>query len=268
MLSLDEIKQIQLEELKYIDQLCRENGIEYSLTYGSLIGAVRHHGFIPWDDDIDIMMRRNDYEKLLSILSDSDNTYRLLTYRNNWFNWAKICDTRTYIEEDDDYNIQDYGVWLDIFPLDEVPDPAGFRGKAHMFLVKMTNNVSQMRAISRSHAKTVSGLKRILWLLRHDFLSLLPVSFFSKAAYKVLTKYRGKKTGFMGEGNYYWRSPKRSFPSDIFDSYVDVRFEQLNVRVISDYDMFLRNTYGNYMKLPPADQQRSVHQYRAFWKSI
>ena len=265
MLSLGEIQQIQLEELEYIDSLCRKNDLEYSLTYGTLIGAVRHGGFIPWDDDIDIMLRRNDYEKLLLIIKD-DGKYKLISREDSCFNWAKIVDTRTYVEEDDKYNIKDYGVWVDIFPLDEVPDPFSLKGHLHMFFVKVTNSLAQKRAIDKSHAKCWKGIYRWVWLVRHSVLSVFSIKFYSDHTYKTLTKYHGCNTGFVGEGNYYWRSPKRSFKKKMFDSYMDIQFEYITSRTIKDYDLFLTNTYGDYMKLPPIEQQKSVHHYRAYWK--
>ena len=265
MLSLDEIKVIQLHELEYIDKLCRDNNLEYSLTYGTLIGAVRHKGFIPWDDDIDLMMRRDDYEKLIEILMNEER-YGLIAGKANWFNWAKIIDLNTIIEEADEYNIKDYGVWLDIFPLDEVPNPSSFKGKVHMKLVKLMNTLAQQRAINISHAQVWTGYKRILWLIRHALLSIFPISFYNQITFKILTRYRGLDTGFVGEGNYYWRSPKRSFNKEIFDSYIDIPFESVTARSINDYDVFLTNVYGNYMKLPPIDQQKSVHHYKAYWK--
>ena len=262
MLSLDEIKEIQLREFEYIDTVCRENGLEYSIAYGTLIGAVRHKGFIPWDDDIDIMMRRDDYERLFQIIKN-DKRYGLISEKENWFNWAKIIALNTYIKEDDDYNIENYGVWLDIFPLDEVPDPHSLKGKIHMKLVKLTNNLAQKRAISRSHAKIWNGYRRILWLVRHSLLSIFSIRFYNRLVYRIITSYRSTDTGFIGVCIDYWQ---RSFKKELFDSYMDIAFENITVRTIVNYDLFLTNSYGDYMKLPPVEQRKSGHHYKVYWK--
>lgn len=266
MLTLSEIKDTQLLMLEYIDDLCRKNGINYSLAYGSLIGAVRHNGFIPWDDDIDIMLKRADYEKLLKIITSSDNKYKVLTYNDNWFNWAKLCDSRTRIEEDEDFGINDYGVWIDIFPLDEVPAPESLSGCLSRLSVKYLRYLSQIRTLSKKHVKDYPFFKKYIWLLIHGFLLVFPKSFFSTIIEKVITRANGKNTSYIADCNFFWSNPNRSFPAKVFDSYCDIRFESIKAMCIEDYDYYLKSFYGDYMKLPPVDQQITNHSYRAFWK--
>ena len=121
-LTIKNIRECQLEMMDYIDQICRSNNIEYSLAYGTLIGAVRHKGFIPWDDDVDILMLRKDYEKFLSLIkNDITFPYRIIDVENAYFVWSKICDRNTYVKELIDYQIPNYGVWIDVFPYDVLP---------------------------------------------------------------------------------------------------------------------------------------------------
>lgn len=125
-LSLDQVKETALQLLIYVDRICEENDLKYSLYYGTLLGAVRHKGFIPWDDDIDIVMLRPDYDKLLSILA-KDETYLLLdqsTRPDYRYTFAKLVDSNTYLESTQFYSGEDpeLGVFLDIFPLDGVPE--------------------------------------------------------------------------------------------------------------------------------------------------
>ena len=120
IMTLDEVKQVELEILEYVDKICKENNIQYSLAYGTMLGAVRHKGFIPWDDDIDILLKREEYEKLLRILySKTDEKYQVFSLKDEgyWYSYAKVTDTRTIIVEKNDRNMKEC-VYIDIFPID------------------------------------------------------------------------------------------------------------------------------------------------------
>ena len=101
-MTLDEVKKVQLDILKYVDMICKKNNIQYSLAYGTLLGAVRHGGFIPWDDDIDIVLMRSEYDKLLQYLYvEQDDTYQVVSMKDEgyWYTYAKVTDKRTFIKE-------------------------------------------------------------------------------------------------------------------------------------------------------------------------
>jgi len=123
-INSDTIKQLQTELLKEFHEYCEKNGLKYCLFFGSLIGAVRHNGFIPWDDDIDIIMNRKDYEYLLAHYNDEHYPQRRLVTRYNTDDYsllfAKLTDTSIYSFQWD-FNT-DTGIWLDIFPYDYLPD--------------------------------------------------------------------------------------------------------------------------------------------------
>jgi lipopolysaccharide cholinephosphotransferase len=122
---MNELQKKQLEILKEFDRVCRENNLTYFANGGTCIGAIRHNGFIPWDDDVDVMMPREDYEKLLKLQNPwSDSKYFLQTFRTDKhyvLNFAKLRDSSTTYLESLFYNIrQNHGVWIDIFPLDGI----------------------------------------------------------------------------------------------------------------------------------------------------
>ena len=121
-IGLDEIKNRELEILKWIDKTCKENGITYFLAYGTLLGAVRHKGFIPRDDDIDIFMTRENYNKFLDInnkeISKKFSVLSLETEKTYYYPFAKVVDNDTYVDEKKFKKIDKLGVWVDIFPLD------------------------------------------------------------------------------------------------------------------------------------------------------
>ena len=116
-MTIDQMKKVELELIKKIDKICRDNDIKYSLMDGSLLGAVRHKGFIPWDDDIDIMLPRPDFLKLRQILLNNgcENVIYMdfSTQKDCHYYYGKICDSRTILEERDIYKVSNYGVFIE-----------------------------------------------------------------------------------------------------------------------------------------------------------
>ena len=126
-LSSDEIKRIELSIMKELDRICREHGLTYSLAYGTALGAVRHGGFIPWDDDIDIVMPRPDYERLLSLFKNGLKClYKLVSYRDgsSIYQFAKLIDENTSSYETFVGRDHATGLWVDIFPIEPTDEPS------------------------------------------------------------------------------------------------------------------------------------------------
>ena len=124
-LSLEETQDRLFELLVYFDELCRANDLRYWLGYGTLLGAVRHQDFIPWDDDVDVLMPREDYEKLLSLEECAlDEDHCLVSYRNSPFpfSFTKLCDNRVRVLTEAYEGLAEESLWLDIFTLDSAPD--------------------------------------------------------------------------------------------------------------------------------------------------
>lgn len=124
-LTLDEVKKIQLEILAYIDSFCKKNNISYFINYGTLLGAVRHKGFIPWDDDIDISMDREHYNMFIEKFNQDSSKYKILsldTDKTYFNNFIKVVDTTTKIVDNRNYKTFSCGVFVDIFPMDKFND--------------------------------------------------------------------------------------------------------------------------------------------------
>lgn len=125
-LEKKEIKEIQLALLDYIDETCKKHDIPYFLSYGTMLGAIRHKGMIPWDDDIDISLYREDYERLLKIIEEENHPrYKVLSYdTSSWYfhNFASILDTSTVIEDHVKYKRHDTSLFIDVFPIDRFTD--------------------------------------------------------------------------------------------------------------------------------------------------
>lgn len=124
-LSLEETQDRLFELLVYFDDVCKTNGLRYWLGYGTLLGAVRHQDFIPWDDDVDVLMPREDYERLLSLGERAlDGDHCLVSYRNSPFpfSFTKLCDNRVRVLTEAYEDLAEESLWLDIFTLDSAPD--------------------------------------------------------------------------------------------------------------------------------------------------
>ena len=260
-LSLEELKQIELDILKRFDAICRENNLQYSLAYGTMLGAVRHQGFIPWDDDIDVFMKREDYEKLLSLQYD-DGRYEIKSYRYTkgyYYPFSKMIDAFTVLDEPwrADKNM---GVYIDIFPLDTVQitdenEIAPILKKADALF-----NRAYHMGHKLSHHKSFS-LRYIVKLL-----FLLLTYPFKRAVIGKAERFAMKDKS----GNYRAMlvqiSPAAFVESVYYDDVIDMPFEDGEFPVYKQYDYLLTKEYGDYMQLPPEEKRVSNHSFTAYRK--
>ena len=267
-LSIEEIKGLQIEILDYIDALCRENGIRYSLAYGTLIGAVRHQGYIPWDDDLDIMMLREDYDRFLKIFRESDHPdFISVNYENAWFSWTKICNSKTCIEEDINYHIKNYGVWVDIFPYDTVPAVSAKETSNFRKRLDLMKKLAQYRALGYEHMRQRGPVSAAVFAVAHTAMLPLPISFWGTQWNKYVQKYEGENTGYCAFPSIYSHD-HCVIKKEVFDEYIELPFENRTYMSVKDYDSYLTTIYGDYMQLPPPEQRISRHSYRAYWKTV
>lgn len=267
-ISIEESKKIQVEILEYIDTLCKKNNINYSLAYGSLLGAVRHQGFIPWDDDVDIMLLREDYDRLIEIFKDNKE-YNLIyeKTKNNYFLYAKLCDKRTFLREKNYPYIETLGVFIDIFPMDNIPNNAFIRflhGKILYFFDRLIYT-----SVLKIYFNSTSVFKTII-----KFILFTPLALIAKpigkekliqTTLRLMQKYKNKKTSHVGFfPNKY--AQREFIPRDFFDSMSTYPFENKNFTGISNYDMYLKIVYNKYMELPPEEKRVSNHVFTAYWR--
>ena len=266
-IEIDELKKIELNILKKFDQICRDNNLEYSLAYGTMIGAVRHHGFIPWDDDIDVLMKREDYEKLLK-LKYEDNNFEIKSYRyskNYYYPFSKMIDKRTYLEEDWRAE-KDMGVYIDIFPLDNL----NFTSSGEELKKDFDNVIS--KAIKYTNIAFIMGHK----LSHHKGLN---IRYITKLLLLILTypfkRAIIKKADLLNaknkNGNYSAMLLQIStncpfIDSHSFDEIIYMDFEGFKAPVYKNYDNILTIEYGDYMTPPPVEEQKSNHWFNAYKK--
>ena len=225
-LSMDEIKSVELEILKYIHNFCIENDIKYFLNYGTLIGAVRHKGFIPWDDDIDICMFRKDYEKFIDLFSKDDGIYKILSLETDdkyYNNFIKVINSKTKIEDERNYKTYDLGIFVDIFPIDSFDD---------LKLVEKTYKLESFKLLSFSKKENIQyGDSKLKDFVRLFFWTMLkPVSprIFAKKIKEAVEKYskeNGKYFGVVGCSKLKYDDV---FDYNPFDELAEFEFECYN----------------------------------------
>lgn len=269
-MTVEEIRKVQLEMLFYIDRLARKHHIDYSLGGGSLLGAIRHKGFIPWDDDIDIMLKREDYERLMSILSQENNSdFKLLHHsvEKNLWPFAKLYHTKSmYLSQTD--RIHPWtGIFVDIFPMDRLPEDFKERQR---FFKKVHSAAANL--MCTTYPNFASGSRK-LYMYARLILGLPRFLVFHGQAKKravimddIMTTYDKQDVPYIGYTDSRYRL-KEYFPVGIFDEYVDTAFEHLTVRRIKDADTYLKQLYGSsYMELPPENKRENHSYYTWYWK--
>lgn len=252
-----------------VRDFCVRESIRYSLAYGTLIGAVRHNGFIPWDDDADFIMPRPDFERFCE--SFRSNRYRLIYYGNDKTAlacFARVVDCRdTHYQTERPWTSQESGVWLDIIPIDGVENNLEAYAKRYASLGRWCKIVYKFRRQNhriipedsiRSKAKTV--IARVIGL--NGIVGALGL----KHMVRVIRSYSFDDSLYVGQCATQADGPIQ-FPSEDFASYIPLQFEGQYFMVIVGYDHHLRQLYGDYMQLPPVEK-RCSHQWwiKFYWK--
>lgn len=256
------LKKIQLDVLDAIHDYCTTNGLKYSLSCGTLLGAARHKGYIPWDDDIDIYMYRDDYNRLVKSFPELyKNRYKIVCLERDK-DWdrtsAKAYDINTDLQEPG--STYPLGVNIDIFPIDDVPDNDAkwqsfdsFRRKmCYLLSFRRYANVSPHRAFYKNLVirvlKCITSCRQL-----------------SQIIDKYIQRNNGKgyKRCFESCTALIIRNP---FTKELFDDLVLLPFEDREYYAFADYDTYLTSAYGDWRQLPPKEKQVSHHTFKAYWK--
>ena len=264
LMSEEEQRSALLEVFRQFDKICRKNNIKYSLAGGSLIGAIRHNGIIPWDDDIDIFMTTSEYEKILPILLKQKGRYRIYgDIESNKFCFLKFIDTNTYIEEPlllrQDKN---YGIFIDIFTLHHVPDDPKKRN-TH---IKKTKILVSLLSRKKLDLKNETLKQNILRMLKNTISIILGYRIINRLMKAHLEKYDKINTKYSSSNWPIYPIEKETHANCNFEEYIDVDFDGIKAMIFKNYDDILKQTYGDYMKLPPKSQRIKRHSIKAYWK--
>lgn len=262
LISRDESKSIMLNMMDALDDLCKENNIAYFLHAGTLLGAIRHKGFIPWDDDIDIALLGEQYENLMEVMRKQTKYpwLSLVDFHSNgyFYPFAKIVDNRTIAKQDD--NVSKYGIWIDVFPLYKFPDNEYERTK-FVRILRFYNAMILSMTTDFIHGKFN---KKYLVKLLLKFVSVfIGKKQILKSNIRYATKFEKQDTHFVG--GIFTPYKKEYIRTDKLFPTVEVKFEGRKYQAPACWDEFLHNMYNDYMKLPP-ENKRKTHDVTAWWK--
>lgn len=253
--SVREVQDKILEIMKYIDTICRNNGIVYYIMGGTALGAIRHGGFIPWDDDLDIFMTPHEYDKFKVAMTQENNPHFVLQeWRTvkDYLEYAKVrMNGTTFIEDNfKDWKNLHQGIYVDIMILHKVPD-SRFIQK----LVYYESKFVTLYALSQRNWKPKNSGQAIMLHL----LKILPCQFISRMCYRRIYKYDDMTDNFKF---CYWITPAKFrsglFDKRFFDLPIDIPFEDTTLYGSEYIKEYLQYRYGDYMKLPSPEQQRAA----------
>lgn len=265
--NLHLIKQFELELLDEFLRICKKYDLQYFLAGGSCLGAVRHGGFIPWDDDIDIGMPREDYDRFCEVAaSELDDRFTLQNYHtepNCGFVFGKIRRKNTiYSEKYSAHLNMSQGVWIDLFPYDVLPDEENDQKKLYE-KIEFWKNLYIVRC-GYKFPENGGSSRKVLYRIA-KIVSI----FFSKSY--LINKIDGLRRRF-DEGNGCDVIPyggAHSFEQErlkraTIEDYVPIEFEGRTCNILADYDTYLTDFYGDYMKLPPESERGGFHNMLEF----
>lgn len=259
-----QIKNELCEMLRVLDEYLTRNHIRYSIMSGTMLGAVRHGGFIPWDDDIDVGILREDYDRLVKILkadryiSSGLRASGFEVDREDW-PFIKIYNCNTIAQ--DPTMVETCELWIDVFPFDNVADKGSM---IQTMEISFLRNVFFQKRVIEGHFREEEQKKGALRIIK-DKIGLFVARYVNRnqliAHYiKTCSKYKIKNTLYVED--LTWGN--KEVPRVLFDEIVDYQFENITVKGFKDYDTYLKCIYGDYMRLPPEDQR--VNHGLKVWK--
>lgn len=263
-LSLQEIKKIELEILKYFHSFCVENNIKYFLSNGTLLGAVKYKGFIPWDDDVDVLVPREDYNKLISLFKDTEKYVLFAFERNNKFLYpfAKLVDMSTRKEETNINNGVEMGLDIDVFPLDYWDNDYN---KAKKEVGRINRDMFALTLTKMRKADSHNPLKRFLKSVFMLFYKMHGGKYYIRRIIDESNKESQKGSSYLGCKAWCIYKEREIIPSEVFEEVVEIEFEKEKFNAPAGYDTYLQSLYGDYKQDPPLEKQKTHHSFKAYW---
>ncbi len=265
-LSLQEIKDTQLNILLEFEKICDENGLTFYLCGGSLLGAVRHKGFIPWDDDIDICMARPEYDRLCRLVKNDElkapDWLKIVCYDNGTsrFPFIKVLDKRTVVFNDY-FREEEYdNLWIDLLPVDGLPDKEEEVADLYRRVTTYRKYV-QMKHIRPFEGKSLS--KKLVKPLLFLIANIINTDRYNDKLISESCAYpyeKAKNVGIVTEGLY---GVREAIPREAYEKWIEVEFEGHMFKACSYWNEYLHNLFGDYMQLPPEDK-RKTHDMKAY----
>lgn len=263
MMSLEQIHECLLDILRDVDRFCTDNGIRYSLAYGTLIGAVRHKGFIPWDDDVDLLMPRPDFERFVASYGQDRNARYRCLYRTDdgesrfLHFFAKVEDSWTVCRQGRSENYS-FGVSLDIFPVDGKPADSSVWPRF------------ERRLTSCAHRLNICSTKFDLFNFHQPLLSKIEAHlrgprYWIEKCDESMKAYPFGSSEYAGSVSCTHNGTREIFRKELFENYTRLEFEGSMFMAFRDWETFLVQQYGDYMQLPPVGK-RATHGMTAYYR--
>ena len=265
-MSLREIQLAELDLMVEFDKVMRKYGLKYTLCAGTLLGAVRHKGFIPWDDDIDVSMPRPDYQKLIRLNRKKKlwpENMELKCFEDGTLDapFMKLFDTNTQITETN-YSQKDVkNLWIDIFPVDGLPKDKTSR-KLHYKLAKDFCRMNVASVVNDDYGSN----KAVIFIKKH-FMKPLAKRFgrknISEMQRKLALSYPYKDSKYCGMVTWAYDGPGQTLTRKQYERLIELPFEGHSFYATASYDKYLRGVFGDYMQLPP-EEERITHDLEAY----
>lgn len=263
-IQIDELRELQMQILDYVDAFCRKHDIKYTISGGTLLGAVRHGGYIPWDDDMDIQMLRDEYNRFTTVWNQEKTCHghfelvNIESGNSMGYPFGKIHDTRTvtYLG-----NYERTGVYIDVFPVDAVKDEEDFVSR-HARIKELYDQRFRILEKIRIHTDPFNW-KRAVRLMLHP----APNKTYNHIAEEIndLAKGHGSTDWPLCYEMIAGLKCKRPIPKAVFEEYTDIEFGNRVYMSVKDYDTYLTLTFGDYMTPPPM-KEREPHYFTPYWK--
>lgn len=270
--DLRELQLIELDIMKEIDRICRKENIKYYLAGGTLLGAVRHKGFIPWDDDIDISMPRDDYDRFLKIMHNQQkgSIYKILSFEYTEgypYPFAKVVDTRTRLVEEVGKDIPDMGVFVDVFPIDGMGDRKNHALKRLMKIIRIRSRIWEATLRPEEIKNRESSIKnKIIKNMANQIIKIIGVKRCYDHLIRYVKKVRFSEAKWIASAVGGANIEKELIEKKYFDNIIEMEFEGYAFYSPQGYKKYLTNLYDDYMELPPKDKQVASHRGRIWWK--